>query len=462
MNISSVPFSSLSDQISEKTLNAIADMGFQHMTNIQTEALPALLTGKDAVVCSKTGSGKTLTFLITAVELLHKLKFTLRNGLGVVILSPTRELSLQTYNVLKQLIKYHSQSHGLIMGGVNRKEEAKKLSNGVNILVATPGRLVDHLKNTPEFVFKNNQCLIIDEADRVLDIGFEEEVKFIINSLPKYRQNLLISATITDKTEGLANAFLRKTALYLGINKSPENGKIRSMATVETLRQGYVLCPSEKRLLMLLWFLRKKFRTRKTIVFFSSVMSVKYHHDLFNYINLTCSCIHGQQKQEIRARNFSQFCKAVTGVLLCTDIVGRGLDIPKVDWIVQFDPPNNPKEYIHRVGRTARGMNLVGNALLMLRPEEMKFIAYLKKEKVELEYYEFTWNKVPDEVEAQREIEELVTKNYYLNALAKGAFTSYIRAYRSHYMKQVFKEETLDLTAVAKSFGYPKIPCKIT
>lgn len=164
-------FASLSELVSENTLKGVKEMGFEHMTEIQHKSIRPLLEGRDVLAAAKTGSGKTLAFLIPSIELIYKLKFMPRNGTGVVILSPTRELAMQTYGVLKELMTHHVHTYGLIMGGSNRSAEAQKLANGVNILVATPGRLLDHLQNTPGFMFKNLQCLIIDEADRILERG---------------------------------------------------------------------------------------------------------------------------------------------------------------------------------------------------------------------------------------------------------------------------------------------------
>merc|ERR1719186_347876 len=358
--LSDKSFSSLAPSVSEATLNGVRDMGFVNMTEIQAQTIPHLLEGRDLVGAAKTGSGKTLAFLIPAVELVYKLKFMPRNGTGVVIISPTRELSMQTFGVLRELLKHHYHTYGLIMGGANRNAEAQKLQKGINILVATPGRLLDHLQNTKDFLYKNLQCLIIDEADRILDVGFEEELKKIIKLLPKKRQTMLFSATSTKKTEDLVTVALKKEPIYIGV----EDKNIS--ATVAGLEQGYVVCPSEKRFLLLFTFLKKN-RKNKVMVFFSSCMSVKYHHELFNYIDLPVMCIHGKQKQTKRTTTFFQFCNADSGILLCTDVAARGLDIPDVDWIVQFDPTDDPKEYIHCVGRTARGEGGKGHALLILR-----------------------------------------------------------------------------------------------
>lgn len=240
---------------------------------------------RNLVGAAKTGSGKTLAFLIPAIELVVQLKFAPRNGTGVIIISPTRELAMQIFGVLKDLMKYHSQTYGLIMGGTNRKVEADKLATGINILVATPGRLLDHLQNTKYFVFKNLQCLVIDEADRILEVGFEEEMKEIIKILPKTRQTMLFSATLSQKTEDLISVAIKSDPVYVGIEDSKEK------ATVEGLEQGYVIAPSEKRFLLLFTFLKKN-RNKKVMVFFSSCMSVKFHHELLNYIDLPVMCIH--------------------------------------------------------------------------------------------------------------------------------------------------------------------------
>ncbi|XP_032771258.1 ATP-dependent RNA helicase DDX18 [Rattus rattus] len=440
-------FASLSNLVNENTLKAIEEMGFKHMTEIQHKSIRPLLEGRDLLAAAKTGSGKTLAFLIPVIELIVKLKFMPRNGTGVLILSPTRELAMQTFGVLKELMTHHVHTYGLIMGGSNRSAEVQKLLNGINIVVATPGRLLDHMQNTPGFMYKNLQCLVIDEADRILDVGFEEELKQIIKLLPARRQTMLFSATQTRKVEDLARISLKKEPLYVGVDDDKE------VATVDGLEQGYVVCPSEKRFLLLFTFLKKN-RKKKVMVFFSSCMSVKYHYELLNYIDLPVLAIHGKQKQNKRTTTFFQFCNADSGILLCTDVAARGLDIPEVDWIVQYDPPDDPKEYIHRVGRTARGLNGRGHALLILRPEELGFLRYLKQSKVPLNQFDFSWSKVSD---IQSQLEKLIEKNYFLHKSAQEAYKSYIRAYDSHSLKQIFNVNNLNLPQVALSFGF-KVP----
>lgn len=245
--------------LSEKTIQAIDDMGFKTMTEIQKRGIPPLLTGKDVLGAAKTGSGKTLAFLIPAIEMLHSLKFKPRNGTGVIVVSPTRELALQIFSVARDLLKHHSQTYGIVIGGANRGAEVVKLGKGVNLLIATPGRLLDHLRDTP-FVFKNLKSLIIDEADRILEVGFEDEMRQIIKILPKEgRQTMLFSATQTTKVEDLARISLRPGPLYINVDEEKE------YATVEGVEQGYCLVDADKRFLLLFSFL-KKMAKKKIIV----------------------------------------------------------------------------------------------------------------------------------------------------------------------------------------------------
>ncbi|KAL3998034.1 DEAD/DEAH box helicase family protein [Acanthocheilonema viteae] len=452
--LSSTTFASLENMLSKPTLLAIAEMGFIKMTEIQVKCIEPLLQGRDVLASAKTGSGKTLAFLIPAIELLVKLEWKARNGTGVIVISPTRELSMQTYGVLNEILEKHpALTHGLIMGGANRQAEAQKLARGVSFLVATPGRLLDHLQNTDDFMVKNLKCLIIDEADRILDIGFEIEMQQILRTLPKKRQTMFFSATQTPKVVELIKAALHTDPIRIGINEmNLKNGN--DLATVSGLQQGYVVCPSEKRFLLLFTFLKRN-RDKKVMVFFSSCNSVKYHNELLNYIDISVQCIHGKQKQQKRTCTFFSFCQAKSGILLCTDVAARGLDIPQVDWIVQYDPPDEPREYIHRVGRTARGVTGTGHALLILRPEELGFLRYLKHAKVVLNEYEFSWSKIAN---IQLQLEKLIEQNYYLNKSAKEAYKCYIRAYDSHSLKSIFDINTLDLIAVSKSFGFSAPP----
>ncbi|KAK8287521.1 hypothetical protein V6Z12_D07G064400 [Gossypium hirsutum] len=382
--------------LSEPTIKAIKEMGFQFMTQIQARAIPPLMVGKDILGAART---------------------------GVIVICPTRELAIQTHAVAKDLLKYHSQTLGLVIGGSARRGEAERIVKGVNLLVATPGRLLDHLQNTKGFIYKNLKCLMIDEADRILEANFEEEMKQIIKYLPKQnRQTALFSATQTKKVEDLARLSFQTTPIYIDVDDG------RKKVTNEGLQQGYCVVHSSKRFILLYSFLKRN-------------MSKK--------------------KQQKRTTTFFDFCKAEKGILLCTDVAARGLDIPAVDWILQYDPPDEPKEYIHRVGRTARGEGAKGNALLFLIPEELQFLRYLKSAKVPVKEYEFDEKKLAN---VQSHLEKLVENNYYLNKSAKDAYRSYILAYNSHSMKDIFNVHRLDLQAVAASFCFscpPKVNLNI-
>ncbi|WVF72419.1 ATP-dependent RNA helicase HAS1 [Kwoniella sp. CBS 6097] len=443
-----VPFSTLN--LSPPTMNAIQRIGFETMTEVQARTIPPLLAGKDVLGAARTGSGKTMAFLVPSVELLSTLRFKPVNGTGVIIISPTRELALQIFGVAKELMQGHSQTFGVLMGGANRKAEADKLAKGVNLIVATPGRLLDHLQNTKGFVFKNLKALVIDEADRILEIGFEEEMKQIIKLLPAdNRQSMLFSATQTTKVTDLARISLRPGPLYINVDET------KSASTVDMLEQGYVVCDSDQRFMLLFTFLRKNLK-KKVIVFFSSCNSVKYHAELLNYIDVPVLDLHGKQKQQKRTNTFFEFCNAPSGILLCTDVAARGLDIPKVDWIIQFDPPDDPRDYIHRVGRTARA-GKTGKSLLFLLPSELGFLRFLKVAKVPLNEYQFPQKKVTD---VQKQLENLISKNHYLNVSARDGYRSYLQAYASYSLKKIFDVNKLDLAKVGKAFGF-SVPPKV-
>ncbi|KAJ6257930.1 ATP-dependent RNA helicase has1 [Drechslerella dactyloides] len=435
--------------LNENTQKAITDMGFTTMTEVQAKTIPPLLAGRDVLGAAKTGSGKTLAFLIPAVEMLSSLRFKPRNGTGVIVVSPTRELALQIFQVARELMKFHSQTCGIVIGGANRRAEADKLSKGINLLIATPGRLLDHLQNTQGFVFKNLKALVIDEADRILEVGFEDEMRQIIKILPKEnRQSMLFSATQTTKVEDLARISLRPGPLYINVDHKKEH------STVEGLEQGYVVCEADKRFLLLFSFLKRNLK-KKVIVFFSSCNSVKYYAELLNYIDLPVLDLHGNQKQQKRTNTFFEFCNAKQGTLIATNVASRGLDIPAVDWIVQFDPPDDATEYIHRVGRTARGVDGKGRSLMFLLPTEVGFLKILKEKRIPVVEFEFPASKI---VNVQSQLEKLIGQNYYLNKSAKDGYRSYLHAYASHSLRSVFDVNKLDLVKLAKSFGFSTPP----
>ncbi|XP_060526594.1 probable ATP-dependent RNA helicase pitchoune [Cylas formicarius] len=438
--------------LSDKTLKAIAEMGFATMTEIQAKSLPHLLKGSHLVGTAKTGAGKTLAFLIAAVEWVHRMKVKPRNGTCSIILSPTRELCLQTFTVLKRLMKYHSQTCFRIVGGGNRKEESERLWNGANILVATPGRLLDHMQNTEGFIYKSVFNVIIDEADRMMDLGFEADIRRILALLKnENRQHIVFTATVNKNIDSLKSVvFQNMKPVYVGMPEPEET------PTVSTLTQCYLVYRSEERF-PALYALLRAYVTKKVIVFFSTCTSVRFHHDLLNFINVDCMYYHGQLKQNIRERTFRKFTKIKSGILLCTDIAARGLDIPGVDLIIQYDPPEDTNEYLHRVGRTARGEGVSGKAILFLRPEEERFLALMQHAKIPLHNGRLK-SQCFEHYNIQPVMEEVVNTNFHLRPLALDAFRAYVRSYASHRIKFAFDADKLDLDAVASSFGLKRAP----
>ena len=259
--------------ISDCLKEALLKMKFDKMTQIQAKSIPECLAGSDLVGAAKTGSGKTLAFLVPIIELLSKVQFTRKQGTGAVVISPTRELSLQIYGVLRDLIEHSGlpQTHGLVMGGANRKAEVDRLVKGVNILVSTPGRLLDHLMNTKGFNYQRLQFLVIDEADRILDQGFEEDMHQIIKLLPKERQTILFSATQTRKVEDLARLSMKTNPVYTGVHDDA------TLATVEGLQQGYVLCPAAQRFMLLYTFLKKNKDKKVMVSMYSNIYIYKVY-----------------------------------------------------------------------------------------------------------------------------------------------------------------------------------------
>ncbi|XP_045524925.1 ATP-dependent RNA helicase DDX18-like [Pieris brassicae] len=444
--LNSSTFSMLEGKLDNRILKSINALGFEKPTEIQVKVLPHMLLGEDVIAAAKTGSGKTLAFLIPAIECLLKHKFTKSLGTGCIIISPTRELALQTFEILGKLLNNINLSHALIVGGVKKSKELLALQKGVNIIVGTPGRILDHLKNTKEFNSHNLKCLILDEADKLLEAGFQKHIAGIIKDLPQKRQTGLFSATIDDKVKNLARLALKEKPVLVALTDEKQS-------TVVGLKQGYFICPVEARIPWLYKML-KKAKKLKVLVFFSSCKSVDFHYEFFMYCKAPVIRIHGKLSQCQRKEAFQRFVEAKNGVLFCTDVAARGLDIPAVDWVVQFDPPTDVKEYIHRVGRTARGLNNTGNAVILLRPEEEFFTKYLENKKVYLDKY--TFDQPQDGV--QKMLEDLIQKNGVMKTLARKAYLSSLRCYNKHSLNTVFNIKKLDLKLAARAFGFLEQP----
>lgn len=434
--------------ISPQLKENLSSLGFTKMMKIQKEAIPVILSGKDVLAAAKTGSGKTLAFLVPAIDYMIKNSVNPSSGIITLIIAPTRELALQTNEVATKLLLNTEITNGLSIGGKDKKEESKAIASGINLLVATPGRLVDHILNTKNFTLENVKFFVIDEADRIFEIGFKTQLEEIIQNIKSEHQTLLFSATLSQDISNLATiSFKNGDHVYIDVDNQSES------STATGLTQSYIICPPDKRLFLLVTFLKnKRSKGKKIMIFFSTKASVKFHQSLFSEIEIKALAIHGDQSQQKRIDAFNSFREQKGGILLCTDVAARGLDIPYVEWIIQYDPPSSEKEYIHRVGRSARA-GAEGQALLFLMENEKPFLKILKKAKVPLQKL-----SMPKLKEFQLVLDEIMSKNRKLMRSAKEALQSYLLSYEQHPLHDCFNIEKLDIEGVSKSFGFEEFP----
>lgn len=433
-------------------MDGLKRMGLVHMTKIQQEAIPPIAKGKNVAAKAHTGSGKTLAFILPALDLIHKASMKSRNGTGVIVLTPTRELALQIYTVAKDIAADHI-SIGLAIGGTSRQKETEKLAKGANLLIATPGRLRDHLSNSVGFKVKNLFMLVLDEADMLLDLGFEEELSIILKMLPNSdtRQTCLFSATMSTRVLGIKNLNIDVEKL-LRIDSDSET----KHATRINFEQGFLICPPENRFILLYTFLKRR-ANKKIIVFLSSCSAVEFYYEFLKYVGLqTIMMLNGNMKQQQRTRVYHEFINCEFGCLVATNVAARGLDIPDVDYIIQFDPPDSVESYIHRAGRACRGdTKRKGQGVLFLMANEAGFIKLLRTAGVPLFEFEFPLDKI---INVQEEMERIVGTVYYLRKKAQDAYKTYLYTYATHSLKNIFNINKLDLPALARSFGLTEAP----
>lgn len=407
--------------------------------------MPLALKGSDILGAAKTGSGKTLAFIIPVLEKLYRAQWTEFDGLGALIISPTRELAAQIFEVLRKVGRYHNFSAGLVIGGKSLKEEAERLSK-MNILVCTPGRMLQHLDQTAGFDVDNLQILVLDEADRIMDMGFQHAVDALVDHLPSTRQTLLFSATQSKKISDLARLSL----------KDPEYVSVHEESTPKNLQQHYIVTPLHEKLDTLFGFIKANLKS-KIIVFFSSGKQVRFAYEGMRHLQPGVPLLHllGKQKQLQRMEITKRFADANASVLFATDVVARGVDFPAVDWVVQVDCPEDVDTYIHRVGRTAR-YERDGKAVLFLEPsEEAGMLKRLELKKVPI-------NKITVKESKKKSIKDqlqsMCFSNPDLKYLGQKAFISYVRSIYLQKDKEVFKFNKLDLDAYAASLGLPGAP----
>ncbi|KAK7196366.1 ATP-dependent RNA helicase [Novymonas esmeraldas] len=433
--------------ISQRTQMGLERGRYTTLTPIQRDTLHLALAGLDVLGAAKTGSGKTLCFVVPALERLYREHWSADMGVGALLLSPTRELALQIFKVMQLVGHKHVLSAALLTGGRDVQEERKRL-HAISIIVGTPGRVLHHLQDDAELVLDNMQLFCMDEADRLLDMGFREAITNILKYLPPQRQTLLFSATQTTDVQMLAQMSL-KNPRYVSTQA------ITAAPTPTTLCQNFAVVELHRKLDALLMFL-KRHPNDKIVVFVSTCNQVKFMYLAFSKIlkkmRIPSMCLTSKMKQFRREEVFLTFCRCKSAVLFCTDVASRGLDFPLVHWVVQYDCPESAQTYIHRAGRTARA-GARGVSLLLLTPSETPMLSYLHHKHVPLREIAIK----PDCLTSSHEIfVALVVQG--LKYEAQKAFIAYLRSVYFASNKNVFDVAAIDVAAFAKSLGLLVVP----
>jgi len=466
--------------------NQLGKMGFEKPTAIQQKSIPVILNKKDVLMQAETGAGKTLAYLLPMIHQLSQKRLQRSDGCKCLIILPVRELCLQVFRVVQEVLKaYHWIVPGEIVGGEKRKAEKKRLRKGVTVLCATPGRLRDHLLNTINFPV-SLRFLVLDEADRLLDIGFERDIKEILAMLKKRserdRQNILVSATLSGTVETLAGLTL-KDPVTIGFDKEDD---VRQFVMPSTLSHFVINVKRSLRLVTLIGFLRKQCRKKKSLLFVSTCNEVEYLTTLLEGLEEPLDAsqkllpfsffeLRGDMEHKKRVQAHGAFCKAKEAILICTDVAARGLDLPAVDWIVQYVPPTDVQTYIHRTGRTARA-GRKGQAVLFLDKLESAFVPLLKTHDIDMKDADVVdlldslkplvlgprQKRLfkPASALVQEFVENHVDKNPVLNSMGILAFQSFVRSYATYpkSVKYIFHVKNLHLGYVAQSFGLKSQP----
>ncbi|OIR59195.1 MAG: ATP-dependent RNA helicase Hca4 [Amphiamblys sp. WSBS2006] len=354
--------------VSDKTQKALEKHGYTRLTAIQQKSIPRALQGKDVLVAAKTGTGKTLCFAVAIVEILARQRWTQLDGVGAIVLAPTRELAIQNYRLIKRIAEYHTHTVGLLTGGTPAEEEAKFVDR-ISIVVATPGRLLHHMDTSPLLNTDNLRVLVFDEADRLFDGTFTDAVTAITAGLPATRQTLLFSATQQAVLGGLANTLLRDPEYIADTDTQ------HSMPA--SIEQRHVVCTLKEKLFVAYALVRRS-TTQKAIFFVTTTKQSKFLCALFQKLRPGTSLLQvdGRQSTEKRETICKAFSKKQHGVLFATDVAARGLDFTGIDLVVQVDAPHSVDDYIHRVGRTGR-FGRKGRSVLVLLENETPLLARL-------------------------------------------------------------------------------------
>lgn len=354
-------------KLNKQLLNAVADLGYSEPTEIQQKAIPQILAGHDIMGIAQTGTGKTAAYLL---PILMKIKYAQGEHPRVLILVPTRELAIQVHESIMELSKYTDIRSVVAYGGVGPKTQIENIKKGVDILVATPGRFMDiYLKK--ELVTKQLNTLVLDEADKMMDMGFMPQIRKILEIVPRKRQNILFSATMPEKVERLTEEFLE---FPMKIEATPQ------ATPVETVTQVLYHVPNFKTKIHLLqYFLRKKEEFNRVIVFVRTRQNAENIYKFISRkIDSEVRVIHANKGQNTRINSVEAFKEGEVRVLVATDVAARGIDISLVSHVINFDVPIIYEDYVHRIGRTGRAKN-TGDAITFANEAELYHMAKIEK-----------------------------------------------------------------------------------
>ncbi len=328
--------------ISTPILRAVSEFGYTSMTPIQERVIPLILNGEDLIGCAQTGTGKTAAFAIPVLEILQR-RSSGHKGIRALVLTPTRELAIQIAENIDIYGKYLPLSHALIFGGVPQAKQVQQLKRGIDILIATPGRLLDLLQQG-YLDFSNLEALVLDEADRMLDMGFVHDVKKILSVLPKNRQTLFFSATMPPSIRKFAASILKNPK---EVNVAPAS------SSAETVKQSVYFVEKNGKTDLLISLLNGE-NIFQSLVFTRTKHGADKLVKQLGRTGIHAAAIHGNKSQNARQRTLDDFKSSRIRVLVATDIAARGIDIDQLPFVVNYELPNVPETYVHRIGRTGR------------------------------------------------------------------------------------------------------------
>ena len=353
--------------LSDQLLKAIKEKGYTNPSPIQEKAIPVILERKDILASAQTGTGKTAGFTLPMLQVLSEAKHLRKRPIRALVLTPTRELAAQVYENVQAYSSYLNIRSAVIFGGVNQNPQVATLRKGVDILIATPGRLID-LHNQKLLSLAKVEILVLDEADRMLDMGFLRDIHKIMSFMPSKRQNLLFSATFSKEIKKLANGILRNP---VQVEATPENTTVEKI-----IQKSYRVDKGRKT--ALITKLISEGDWKQVLVFTRTKHGANKLCKKMISKGITAAAIHGNKSQGARTKALSGFKDGSINVLVATDIAARGLDIPLLPHVVNFELPNVAEDYVHRIGRTGRA-GASGEAISLVSVDELDYLKGIQK-----------------------------------------------------------------------------------